>query len=260
MSTPESFIARWSRRKRDAADDADASNIPATPGAADEGAQKSKQESKQESERDSERAATDERVEGGATAAQSTAPELAFDASKLPPIDSIGAGTDIRAFLAPGVPVELTRAALRRAWATDPKVRDFVGLADYDWDFNSPDAMPGFGPLEMTDELRRQVAQMVGQSLAVEDPGKAGPTTTAVREEQASVEISDESEGASSEKPTQPAQVDCGTSQDELLNSEAKPPQVLQCGEDHAAAQYDSTRADDVQSIVKRPHGRALPK
>jgi hypothetical protein len=44
----------------------------------------------------------------------------------LPPIESIGAGSDIRGFLAAGVPVELTRAALRRAWVTDPAIHDFV--------------------------------------------------------------------------------------------------------------------------------------
>ena len=46
-----------------------------------------------------------------------------------------------------------------------PKIRDFVGLADYDWDFNTPGAIAGFGPLEMSDEVRRQVVQMIGSSL-----------------------------------------------------------------------------------------------
>ena len=70
----------------------------------------------------------------------------------------------------------MTRAALRRAWSGRPQIRDFVGLADYDWDFNTPGAIAGFGPLEMTDELRRQVAQMVGRSLAPEVPEPPAPT------------------------------------------------------------------------------------
>jgi hypothetical protein len=255
MSEPENFIARWSRRKRDAADDADAAKLPATRGTADEGAQESKQESKQESGH----AAADDRAKQDATAAQTTSPELAFDVTSLPPIDSIGAETDIRAFLAPGVPADLTRAALRRAWAADPKVRDFVGLADYDWDFNTPGAIPGFGPLEMTDELRRQVAQMVGRSLTVEDTDRAGRTATA-QEERAPVEIPDESGATTSGPPIQTAQSNCGMSQDEPQNSEVGSPDVLQCGESHAATQYDSARPDDVQSIVRRPHGGALPK
>src|SRR6202040_2459051 len=91
-----------------------------------------------------------------------------FDPLSVPSIESITADTDIRGFLAPGVPPELTRAALRRAWAADPKIRDFVGLADYDWDFNAPGSMAGFGSLEMTDELRRMAARIVGPA-SIED-------------------------------------------------------------------------------------------
>ena len=45
-------------------------------------------------------------------------------------IDPISPATDLAAFLKPGVPVELTRAALRRAWISDPTIRDFVGLSE----------------------------------------------------------------------------------------------------------------------------------
>jgi hypothetical protein len=46
--------------------------------------------------------------------------------------------------------------------AADPNIRNSVGLADYDWDFNAPGSMAGFGSLEMTDELRRVTAQIIG--------------------------------------------------------------------------------------------------
>jgi hypothetical protein len=81
----------------------------------------------------------------------------------LPPIHSIDAGTDIRAFLRVGVPVEVTRAALRRAWASDPAVRDFIGIAESQWDFTDPASMPGFGPLRQTDDVPQLVAQVVGK-------------------------------------------------------------------------------------------------
>ena len=45
-------------------------------------------------------------------------------------IASISPATDLAAFLKPGAPVELTRAALRRAWISDPAIRDFVGLSE----------------------------------------------------------------------------------------------------------------------------------
>ena len=54
----------------------------------------------------------------------------------LPPIESIGSGSDIRAFLEPSVPEELTRAALRRAWVVDPTIHDFVGVSEDSRDFD----------------------------------------------------------------------------------------------------------------------------
>jgi hypothetical protein len=66
-------------------------------------------------------------------------------AASLPPIESIGPGTDIRPFLAPGVPADLTRAALRRAWSSDPAICDFMGLSENSWDFNAQDGVAGVG-------------------------------------------------------------------------------------------------------------------
>ena len=85
------------------------------------------------------------------------------------------------------MPAELTRAALRRVWVADPKIRDFVGLSENSWDFNAPNAVPGFGPLEMTEELRAEVMRMVGPSLggqttdrptSPEEQGQASPPDT----------------------------------------------------------------------------------
>lgn len=89
--------------------------------------------------------------------------EVEFDLSSLPSIDEISSATDITSFLRKGVPAELARAALRRAWSTDPTIRDFVGLAENAWDFNDPTAMPGFGPLDCSEvELAELVDRIVG--------------------------------------------------------------------------------------------------
>ncbi|WBL81550.1 DUF3306 domain-containing protein [Bradyrhizobium xenonodulans] len=130
--TKEEFLARWSRRKREAE-----SSVPAP------------QTGKPASE----------------TPAPSTAAEGAseVDLASLPSIDSITAMTDITAFLREGIPRELTRAALRRAWTADPAIRDFVGLAENAWDFTDPNAMPGFGPLDCSQaELAALVDRIVG--------------------------------------------------------------------------------------------------
>ncbi|MEH2508797.1 hypothetical protein V1291_000151 [Nitrobacteraceae bacterium AZCC 1564] len=89
--------------------------------------------------------------------------ELEFDLSSLPSIEEITSATDITAFLRKGIPQELTRAALRRAWSADPTIRDFVGLAENAWDFNDPTAMPGFGPLDCSEgELAKLADRIVG--------------------------------------------------------------------------------------------------
>ena len=84
--------------------------------------------------------------------------ESSFDMANLPPIESIGAGSDILPFLASGVPADLTRAALRRAWSTDPAIRDFIGLSENSWDFDAQEGAPGFGSLT-TDSSRQPLAR-----------------------------------------------------------------------------------------------------
>src|SRR5262247_3385630 len=134
----EDFLKRWSQRKRDAAE-AEQARRPAP-----------------------ENAAGDERSSEPVEAIKpAEPPNPPLDLKDLPPIESITAATDIRPFLQPGVPVDIARAALRRAWSADPRIRDFVGLADYDWDYHAVGGAAGFGPLEMTDELRQAVARNV---------------------------------------------------------------------------------------------------
>ena len=86
-----------------------------------------------------------------------------FDPASLPSIETITVNTDIRGFLQSRVPAELTRAALRQAWASDPAIRDFIGIAENQWDFNDPDSIPGFGPLLESDNVPTLLAQALGR-------------------------------------------------------------------------------------------------
>ena len=58
-----------------------------------------------------------------------------MDRNYVDPPLTITAETDIRAFLQKGVPAQLTRAALRRAWVADPNIRNFREIAENQWDF-----------------------------------------------------------------------------------------------------------------------------
>jgi hypothetical protein len=132
MSEDEGFLARWSRLKREQAvapsrrDDAQA-----PPGQAP----------------------------GEHAPPQIDEPLPPVDLASLPPIESMGAGSDISAYLGVGVPLELTKAALRSAWRADPAVRNFVEIADNQWDFNTPDAIPGFGALGAVEESKALIAR-----------------------------------------------------------------------------------------------------
>jgi hypothetical protein len=142
--TSEDFLARWSRRKR----------------AAEAGREAEQAEPSRSAPPDDASPALPERREPEARQ-QDDEP---FDLSSLPPLESITAETDVTAFLRKGVPPDLTRAALRRAWVSDPAIRDFIGLAENSWDFNDPNAIPGFGPLDQTPEqVRRMVAELFGE-------------------------------------------------------------------------------------------------
>ena len=244
MTGPENFIARWSRRKREAEEEAEAAKEPAAPS---------------QPITSDPASATDEKEAGGRTTpASAAAPtEPAFDLSQLPSLESITAETDIRAFLAPGVPAELTRAALRRVWAADPKIRDFVGLAENAWDFNAPGAMAGFGSLEMTDDLRRLVSGMFGGG-APAAPAERPAATAAAQQ----IESSDESAtakaelAATAEKIAPPPQDDPADVADVSRPRDELP----QPRQEYIAAQHNPEKDEVSQTIGRRPHGQALPK
>src|SRR5271166_3190231 len=148
MSDDSSFLARWSRRKRGAAANR---RDQARPESAGDGA-----------------VVPDTAV---ALVAPAEAQPL-IDLSTLPSLDSLGAGSDVRAFLAPGVPVDLARAALRRAWSVDPVIRDFIGLSENSWDFNAPGGVPGFGTVTAED-VRRLLARAIGEPEAADTASSA---------------------------------------------------------------------------------------
>jgi hypothetical protein len=142
-SEPENFLARWSARKL-----ADRK----TP---------TRQEAASEQARDDETRAAED------SAAAEPGKDRPFDLAQLPPLDSIGADTNVADFLRREVPPELARAALRRAWTSDPAIKNFIGPVENGWDFNDPSAMGGFGPISA-----EEVARLAGKVIEAL-PGQA---------------------------------------------------------------------------------------
>jgi hypothetical protein len=201
----EGFLARWSRRKHEAET---AAPEPAEPTTAPEGPDHPP---------------------------TSEPPDIADIVAKLPSIEEITATTDIRAFLAPGVPSELRLAALRRAWSTDPAIRDFIGLAENQWDFNAPDGVPGFGSLVDPDEVRRLLAKVVGG-----DDTEASPSST------------------QNEAPTDPQSVAQIAPVREELNASDPATEPAVADVDHEGP--EARERPETADVSPRRHGGALPR
>jgi hypothetical protein len=58
---------------------------------------------------------------------------------------------------------------LRRAWSLDPAIRDFIGPADYAWDFNAPDGVPGFA-LELGGDAMKLLSHALGLDAPAPKP------------------------------------------------------------------------------------------
>jgi hypothetical protein len=122
----DNFLARWSRRKRAAkaaavlpseVDEQGQGNLVPLPS-----------------------------VTGEEPPVEATQSEEGEPPEPLPRVEDLTPESDLSAFLRKGVPEALKLAALRRMWSLDPAIRDYVGPAEYAWNFNDPAAMAGFGP------------------------------------------------------------------------------------------------------------------
>jgi len=213
MSRDEGFLARWSRRKRlSEAGARDAANPPS----ATSGPKEEPQDPASPSL---------ERSDGASI----------IELEGLPPIESLDAASDVRPFLAPGVPPELTRRALRRAWVVDTAIRNFIGLSENAWDFTAPNGVPGFGSLSAED-----VAHLLAQATGPAQSSDVSPST--------------EGQGAATPIPQNPEAAPQSAMEDGD-GEEEHPGRPKQCATDAAAQQENDEKE------AKRPrHGGALPK
>jgi hypothetical protein len=208
MSDSESFLKRWSRRKQSA--EPAPREAPETPGDAARQAQ--------------------------SPADDAVPPEpAAVDSASLPPIDSIGPGSDVGAFLQAGVPADLTRAALRRAWSTEAGIRDFIGLSENAWDFNAPDSAAGFGALS-ADDVRRLLDHMI------DTPAGAGPVQSGDRDGDRVPPAPDQERPSTEETKAAAATTAAQRAQDDI------------------AAQQNPDNNEYEPILVRRGHGGAVPE
>src|SRR5262245_48071524 len=224
MNDPDNFFSRWSRRKQEAGERTEkkeaAGNPPAEPVAKSE--------------------------PGGVASAPETAPLPKLDGESLPPIESISAETDIAAFMRTSVPEALKRAALRRAWSSDPAIRDFVGLNENYWDAAGPDGIAGFGDLDANLDVKRMVSELFGEvprEGASSEPSadRVADSSTTPRTNQTEVPKQSQQHSAPTESLLQ---------RNENAALQTQPAQ---------AEQADAKKAVPEKKIARR-HGGAMPQ
>ena len=131
------FLSRWSQRKRDA-------KQPDDDGAA---------------------AHADQEGKASRAIIESHAKDE-FDLSSLPKLEDVTEATDITGFLRKGVPESLRNAALRKSWALDPAIRNYVNPAlDYAYDWNTPGGVPGNSEIASGTDIAKMVMQIMGSNL-----------------------------------------------------------------------------------------------
>ncbi|HEX2337297.1 MAG TPA: DUF3306 domain-containing protein [Hyphomicrobiaceae bacterium] len=228
MNRSETFLTRWSRLKRDDLHRPETAEEPPSP---------------------TPDAARGDEAAPAAASDGRPPPQPAPDLPALPDIDAITSGSDIRAFLAAGVPAELTKAALRRAWTVDPAIRDFIGLAENQWDFTDPTSIPGFGPLAPTEDVGRLVSQALGQGLSPPTPPAQQGGSSQGRVAPSCPQESRQDAGQVHGIPERNRDVSRWS--DAVENQQKI---------DLAATQHPQSTADDGRLPSRRSHGRALPK
>jgi hypothetical protein len=256
MTDRENFLERWSRRKRAAEDTANPPQAPRP------------QQPPADEPPPTQSAASAQHNAAEPQPLPPAAPE--FDLTKLPSLDSITAVTDVRAFLAPGVPQHLTRAALRRAWVTDPAIRDFVGLQDYDWDFVTPGAIPGFDALPADFDVRKILSQVLGdvgerteQAERGNDESDQKGSDTAPAEPQHPTNAEERSVPEPREDIAARQAADHGDAPATNDQYQAEPKLIASTivrRDNIAAPQHGTAEDKPKQSMPPRKHGGALPR
>ena len=150
------------------------------------------------------------------------------------------------------MPPELARSALRRAWVSDPVIRNFIGIAENQWDFNDPAALPGFGPLQDTEDA--PTADLAAQAIArlsmpLDESAALPPNHCATTEEWPTA--ADNSQRTGNDDKTGQAQVAFVTQKDRG----ASDPNQLETGSRHR-----QSREGTSPGSVRNAHGSAMPR
>lgn len=220
----EGFLSRWARRKTEAKDDPLSNETPA---------------------------------DGLTPAPEEMAVAPVEEIVDLPRLEDITAEGSIAQFLKKEIPEALKRAAMRQAWALDPRIRDFIEVAENQYDFNNPSSIPGFGDLPEGTDIAALLKQATGFATPDEPIANPDKPVTAI----ADVSDRGEENGALSEagadQQEQAAMPAIAAADDPaVLVEPAENEEKTLSASDAAEAVED---ASSLAPLRVRRHGGALP-
>lgn len=174
--------------------------------------------------------------------------------AELPRIEDLVPGQSLTMFMQSWVPGAIRNAALQRMWLLDPAVRDYVDPAlDYAYDYNTPGAAPGFGPMETSDEMVREVSEMFDRAIG--PPPEEQQAATPEEGGDIPPQTADKDDETGRDKPLQ-AGLTTGTPA--LVNKTIEPA-TAGASEPRAASSSSSEDRALAGGSGPRRHGRALP-
>lgn len=173
----EPFLSRWSRMKRRAG----STSEPAPANAAEPAGPPQRPITSPDQETVTLEPATADQADA----------QPPLDLEKLPRVEELTAESDIAAFLDSRVPAALRNAALARIWTLDPTIRDFIEVAENQWNWNVPGGAPFYEMIEegsMSSFSFADATSAISRTLATPDD----PASPDVPPAEESIEISDQ--------------------------------------------------------------------
>ena len=176
-----------------------------------------------------------------------------FDLSSLPKLEDMTATTDITAFLRKGVPEHLRNAALRKSWALDPAIRNYVNPAlDYAYDWNTPGGVPGSSEIGSGMDVARLVSQIMGGGESTQE---ASPSAEPGKEPASEAAQSGEHD-ATQKPPDLPAQA---LRSDHETISMMEEPRNSEAGSGVETERAKASESNSIAPQQARRHGSAKP-
>ena len=179
-----------------------------------------------------------------------------------PSLDLVDKDFDVAHWLKQNVPESWKLAALRRAWESDPAIRDFENPArDYALDWNTPGGAPGYGPLTESDDVEAMVRGIFGETppAEIEPPMVAEATGDSMSHQLSSYDAEPPPDIAAQENgPPEPQLPPDVPGQSSAERGPAG--QIAQNSADHAiAAMQHNAEPEAAPRRVRRRGGGAVP-